>query len=184
MRNLLLSLLLLLPLSSHAVFLDCVSFDGFEDQGTTDPAALGALQVHNCARKTVDPAASPSIPSLVWDATVASTAQSWADGCVFAHGGHVGLGQNLYGAAEGATLTLAVASNAWASEEPDYQYATNTCPGALCGHYTQMVWRATTQLGCGQKQCTTGSPFGGFPNWNFIVCDYNPPGNYSGQKPY
>lgn len=112
MRNLLFGLLLLLPLSAHAVFLDCVFFDGLEDQGTTNPAALGALDVHNCARKTVDPAASPAIPSLVWDATIASTAQAWADGCVYTHGEHAGLGQNIYASAStgGQIRTIAEAS--------------------------------------------------------------------------
>ncbi len=185
MRNLFFGLLLLLPLSAHAVFLDCVFFDGMEDQGTTDSAALAALQVHNCARKTVDPAASSPIPSLVWDTTVASTAQLWANGCVYQHGGLNGYGQNLYVDAGGPTPSFAVAANSWASEQLDYDYATNTCAGTTCGHYTQMVWSTTTQLGCGQAYCTTNSPFGSsFPNWNFIVCDYNPPGNYVGQYPY
>lgn len=191
MRNLLCGLLLLLPLSAHALFLDCVFFDGFENPGTTDSAALAALQVHNCARKTVDPAASSPIPSLVWDATVASTAQDWASGCVWSHGDHDGLGQNIY-AATGITPDLADAAMSWAGEEPYYNYAANTCNTAkppntaqTCGHYTQMVWNTTTQLGCGQASCTTGSPFGSqFPNWNFIVCDYNPPGNVNNGRPY
>ena len=184
MRNLLFSLLFI-PLSAHAVFLDCVFFNGMEGQGTTNSAALAALRVHNCARKTVLPAASSPIPSMVWNTTVASAAQSWANGCTYAHGGSAGYGQNLYVDAGGSTPTFAVAANYWASEQPDYHYATNTCTGPMCGHYTQMVWRTTTQLGCGQAYCTTNSPFGpNFPNWNLIVCDYSPPGNYSGQKPY
>jgi hypothetical protein len=72
----------------------------------------------------------------------------------------------------------------WAAEAPNYDYATNTCAaGQVCGHYTQLVWRATTQVGCATVQCTTGSPFGG-GNWTFTVCDYSPPGNYVGQRPY
>ena len=40
------------------------------------------------------------------------------------------------------------------------------------GHFTQVVWRGTTQVGCGHSQC----------NGNDIwVCEYDPPGNWEGQ---
>lgn len=182
-------LALLLPFSAHAVFLDCLFFDGLENMGTTDVEALGALEVHNCARNTVIPAATPAEPMLTWNATVAATAQTWADGCTYAHGGQNGYGQNIYAAAStdpGFTATLSDAALSWASEEPDYNYASNTCSGAQCGHYTQMVWSSTTQLGCGLKFCTKNTPFDPkvFPHWYLIVCDYNPAGNITGQRPY
>jgi hypothetical protein len=48
-----------------------------------------------------------------------------------------------------------------------------------------MVWRSTSQVGCGIRNCSTGSPFGAsFPNWTLVVCNYTPPGNYNGQRPY
>jgi pathogenesis-related protein 1 len=47
---------------------------------------------------------------------------------------------------------------------------------APTGHYTQMVWRSTTQVGMGQASCPGGALV--------IVAEYNPPGNYIGQKPY
>ena len=43
--------------------------------------------------------------------------------------------------------------SAWVSEAADYDYATNTC-SAVCGHYTQIVWRDTQDVGCGIKNCT------------------------------
>lgn len=197
MRNSLLALLLLLaPIAVHAEFLDCVFFDGFQSAGALTGSAISAadaragLDLHNCARKTVDPAPTTPMPMLTWDSTAASTAQAWANGCTYAHGGHAGYGQNIYADAGLGThyipATLAGASLSWASEEPNFNYTSNTCVGGQCGHYTQMVWSTTTKVGCGQKACTTGSPFVGFPspNWNFIVCDYAPPGNYTGQKPY
>lgn len=186
MRNALFALLALVaPIPAHAVFLDCLFFDGLERTGTTDAASLGALEVHNCARKTVIPAASPSIPMMTWSSTAAQAAQSWANGCTFAHGGASGYGQNIYAAA-GITPTFTDATRDWAGEQAYYNYATNGCAsGKQCGHYTQMVWRSTTQVGCGQTMCTANSPFGAqFPTWYFIVCDYSPPGNYSGQRPY
>jgi hypothetical protein len=36
------------------------------------------------------------------------------------------------------------------------------------GHFTQLVWRATTELGCARAQC------GGI---DVVVCQYDPPGN-------
>ena len=186
----LLALALAMPLTARAAFLDCLFFDGYdsaETYGGTDISAAQArsgLEVHNCARKTVVPAATSPIPVLAWDATVASSAQAWADNCAYGHGGHVGYGQNIYAAA-GFTPTLADASFAWASEQPYHDYGSNTCAvGKVCGHYTQMVWRTTTQVGCGQASCSTNSPFPTFPIWHFIVCNYAPPGNYIGQKPY
>jgi hypothetical protein len=54
----------------------------------------------------------------------------------------------------------------------------------VCGHYTQIVWKTTTRLGCGVALCDQNSPFMGFPKWEFWVCNYAPPGNYNGQRPY
>lgn len=189
MRYVLYCLLLLAPLCARAEFLDCVFVNGYENAGTADAAALAALEVHNCARKTVSPAASTPIAPMTWNATAASTAQSWANGCAYGHGGLNGYGQNIYAAASsgpGVTKTLSDAALLWASEEPYYNYSANTCAaGKVCGHYTQMVWSSTTQLGCGLKFCTTGSPWGAsFPNWTFVVCDYNPEGNWIGDRPY
>ena len=70
----------------------------------------------------------------------------------------------------------------WASEAKSYDYATNGCSG-VCGHYTQVVWRSTTSVGCAIQRCATGSPFGG-STWFFAVCNYVPPGNFVGERPY
>jgi hypothetical protein len=194
-----LCLVLALMLASgpaRAVFMDCIFFDGFEDPGTmplgssvTQAAALSALQTHNCARKSVIPAASAAIPMLTWNSTVASAAQTWANQCMFAHGDLDGFGQNIYAAA-GFTPTLGDAVVAWDGEQPYYDYASNTCNTAnppnsaeTCGHYTQVVWRSSMTLGCGFAACATNSPFAGFTDWDLIVCDYNPPGN-NGSRPY
>jgi len=39
-------------------------------------------------------------------------------------------------------------------------------------------------VGCAHVSCTTNTPFSGFPDWDFSVCDFSPPGNYTGQSPY
>jgi pathogenesis-related protein 1 len=150
----------------------------------------GITAQHNATRASASPMPSPPLDPLCWNASVSAHAQAWADGCSFSHDpalGTLGEGQNIYAAAQSAGFPPTAAQDAepaWASEAVDYDYATNTC-SAVCGHYTQIVWRSTALLGCGIKNCTTNSPFGsGFPNWTIVVCNYEPPGNYIGQRPY
>jgi len=47
-----------------------------------------------------------------------------------------------------------------------------------------VVWRGSARLGCGVAKCSKNSPFSGFPDWQLWVCNYDPPGNYVGQRPY
>jgi pathogenesis-related protein 1 len=63
---------------------------------------------------------------------------------------------------------------AWAGESRNYDYASNKCRG-VCGHYTQIVWAGTREVGCA---VATG---GGRQVW---VCNYDPPGNWIGKRPY
>lgn len=86
------------------------------------------------------------------------------------------LGENIYWGS-GSTWTPNDAVKAWADEEKYYTYATNTCAsGQQCGHYTQIVWRNTRKIGCARVVCDTGDVF--------MTCNYDPVGNYVGQRPY
>jgi len=183
-----------------------------------NPPALWAnnLATQNDVRTNALPVPDPALAPYCWKATIATTAQAWADGCNYSHNpslGMLGLGENLYACASSDTScpmnapTQSVVS--WANEDVSYDYVGNSCsilcqggsndgatcnnhtqcPGGLCsgecGHYTQLVWRSTTSTGCGVKDCTSNSPFGpSFPNWTLVVCDYEPPGNFVGQRPY
>jgi pathogenesis-related protein 1 len=150
--------------------------------GDTEPASMtGMTEAHNAARAAVMPAATPAIPPLSWSGTVADYAQNWASMCVFMHS--MGqYGENIY-ASTGDTAPPDVVA-AWVAEAANYDYATNTCAtNEVCGHYTQVVWRDSVSLGCGVESCTTGSPFGS-GSWQIYVCDYDPPGNFDGMKPY
>jgi len=186
MKFVLLVFLSMVPIGARAAFLDCLFFDGMDGETASAPAAWqGNLKTHNCARKTVVPAAHPVIPMMSWANDIGQTAQTYANQCVFAHSGTPGLGENIYAAAPWGSDQTAAAQS-WASEFSFYDYASNTCAsGHMCGHYTQMVWRSSTEIGCGIKNCSVNSPFGSnFPNWTIVVCNYRPPGNYSGQRPY
>jgi pathogenesis-related protein 1 len=148
-----------------------------------EPAALtGITHRHNQVRASASPAPAEPLPPLTWSDTVAAAARDHAARCVFEHSGN-GYGENIYASA-GSTPTGATAVDSWASEAADYDYEGNSCDGT-CGHYTQVVWADSTKLGCAFDVCDSGSPFGSdFPTWNFIVCDYDPPGNFIGERPY
>lgn len=149
--------------------------------GDAEPAEMnGITALHNAARASVDPPAATPIPPLAWSADVAAEAQAYAEQCVWMHSGNPKYGENLFASSGGSTPADVVGS--WVSEEADYDYASNGCSG-ICGHYTQVVWAKSMKLGCGKATCTSGSPFGS-GNWEIWVCNYDPPGNFNGEKPY
>jgi hypothetical protein len=170
--------------------------------GEPPPAGFASEMIDAHAAVRADPTTvggspmpSPPLDPLAWSSTVTAAAQAWADGCRYMHNpalGSLAYGENI-AATAGRTYTAAEIVGLWASEAPFYDYASITCDEAnpaneagTCGHYTQLVWRATTVVGCGVRTCTTGSPFGSFSTWTFWVCDYAPPGNVNvtTQRPY
>jgi Cysteine-rich secretory protein family len=56
------------------------------------------------------------------------------------------------------------------------------------GHYTQMVWRNTKEVGCAAASGRGHPYFAGASKpadfMSILVCRYRPPGNDLGQKPY
>lgn len=145
---------------------------------TSEPGRLaGITAAHNKIR---DPL---GLPPLVWSDDLARFAQTWADklkrkGCRLDHRPRSGpdaqkYGENIY-SSTGYAPTAADVVDTWAAEVADYNYKTNRCKG-VCGHYTQIVWRNSQRVGCGMATC------GDTEVW---VCNYDPPGNFLGQKPY
>ncbi len=178
----------------------CEPMDGTSDVPPGGPPpegfATAMIETHNAVRASATPTPSPALAPLLWSPTVATTAQAWADGCRYEHNTAVlhdlGYGENIAATAPAGVRDAAYVVELWASEDAFYDLAANTCntanppnPWGTCGHYTQIVWRSTSVLGCAVRTCTTGSPFGeSFPTWDYWVCDYAPPGNYVGQRPY
>jgi len=146
------------------------------------------LDAHNGVRRSPQPPPPAPLPMLTWSAAAAQVAQAWADGCNYAHNGGRGFrGENIAATAPPNARDLGFVVSQWGpAEAKDYDYASNTCaPGKQCGHYTQIVWRDTLRVGCARRTCQTNSPFGSSaPAWDFWVCDYEPPGNFVGQRPY
>ena len=67
----------------------------------------------------------------------------------------------------------------WASEKKWYSSKQETCNapiGESCGHYTQLVWEDTKEIGCGRSICSDKSQV-----W---LCLYSPAGNIIGERPY
>ncbi|CAK9145001.1 unnamed protein product [Ilex paraguariensis] len=129
------------------------------------------LNAHNAARSQVG--AGP----LTWDNKVASYAQNYANqrinDCNLKHS-QGQYGENL--ATATPTLSGTSAVNLWVGERVNYDHNSNSCTGGQCGHYTQVVWRNSVRLGCARVQCKNG--------WWFVTCNYDPPGNVIGQRPY
>ena len=129
------------------------------------------LVAHNSVR------AGLHLPPLAWSEKLANAAQEWANTLVkegsFHHPAKSPWGQNLYAITGGEYLPEQIVMG-WAAEVSKYDYQTNQCSG-MCGHYTQLVWRDTKEVGCAVAR-------GG--NREVWVCDYSPPGNRSGKRPY
>ena len=76
-------------------------------------------------------------------------------------------------------LTYKKSASGWYNEEKLYNY---NDPGAVdfheIGHFTQIVWKATSQVGCGRALCSGDtSPFSTKADWVYVVCRYKAPGN-------
>ncbi|XP_068648392.1 pathogenesis-related protein PR-1-like [Aristolochia californica] len=132
------------------------------------------LGPHNAVRSAL------RMPSLVWDPRVARYAQWYANqrrrDCALKHSNGP-YGENIFWGS-GTGWTPAHAVTAWAGERKWYKYWSNDCAlGRECGHYTQMIWRTTRRLGCAKVTCSGGKGI-------FMVCNYDPPGNYIGERPY
>ncbi|GLT85895.1 hypothetical protein SLE2022_040670 [Rubroshorea leprosula] len=130
------------------------------------------LDAHNAARATVN------VGPMSWDDTVAAYAQNYLSqhigDCNMVHSDGP-YGENLGWSSADLSGTDAVAM--WVNEKSDYDYNSNSCaPNKVCGHYTQVVWQNSVRLGCAKVSCNTGG--------TLVSCNYDPPGNYLGEKPY
>jgi uncharacterized protein YkwD len=151
--------------------------------GPDDPRLAEILAAHNEVRAAALPAPDPALAPLVWDEALAAEAQRYAEGCVFAHDNNAGfVGENLAVNAPAGFLDGRGVVASWASEAADYDYDANSCAG-VCGHYTQIVWRDSTALGCGVATCQGIQGFTDSEG-ELWVCRYSPPGNFIGERPY
>ncbi|KAF0908319.1 hypothetical protein E2562_024733 [Oryza meyeriana var. granulata] len=134
---------------------------------------------HNAARADV------GVGPVTWDDAVAAYAESYAEqrrgDCQLQHSDSGGkYGENIFWGSAGSDWSAADAVSSWVSEKQWYDHDSNSCSapeGSSCGHYTQVVWRNSTAIGCARVVCDNDAGV-------FICCNYSPPGNYVGQPPY
>ncbi len=151
-----------------------------EDSMIHEPESMkGMVDRHNFWRAKV------GVDPLKWSDELASYAQVWANhlaesGCDMQHRPRTGefsqkYGENIYWCS-GMKASSQVVVDSWASELADFNAKRLECnEGKVCGHYTQIVWSSTQEVGCAMARCE---------NQEIWVCNYNPPGNWVGQKPY
>ena len=143
------------------------------------PFSQEILAAHNRYRKAV------GVPPLQWSEHLARAAQTWANvlnlNLQFAHDTQVqSQGENLWMGTTGA-FTLTDMIDGWGSEKQSFRNGifpdvSATGSWSDVGHYTQMIWRSTTKVGCGGVAGSDG-------NYRF-VCRYSPPGNIIGERVY
>lgn len=142
-----------------------------------DPVSRQLLDAHNRERAMV------GVPPLQWDPMLARSAISY--GPVLAATGRLqhsprasrpGQRENLWRGTAHAYLPAQMVAS-WAAEKrffrPGIFPAVSTTGNWVdVSHYTQMIWRTTTRVGCGVYRSR---------QWDYLICRYSPPGNADGK---
>jgi hypothetical protein len=138
------------------------------------------LAAHNQERLAL------GLQPLSWSDTLAQSAQRWADYLAatgrFEHAPEnrdAPEGENLWAGTKGYFAPEAMV-DAWVREKRFFQpgvFPDNSTTGKVedVGHYTQMVWRATSEVGCAEASSARE---------DILVCRYAEAGNYIGERPF
>ncbi|XP_044574347.1 uncharacterized protein LOC123258417 isoform X3 [Cotesia glomerata] len=130
------------------------------------------LETHNYYRNR------HGVPALRLNKQLCKTSQDWANILAtkgrLEHRANIEYGENLYCMWSSNPKTIVNGDepvNDWYAEETQHQY--NREPTTLkTGHFTQIVWRSSTELGVGMARNRNGEVY--------VVCNYNPAGNFLG----
>jgi pathogenesis-related protein 1 len=171
---------------------------GTPTDGRPTTGALACIvEQHNATRAMVK--TTPALPPVTWSAALATYAQQWTDQTCTSPMHRSSpmmngkpLGENLYASSGfGDTMAGKAAVDGWSGEVACYTYGKfmtadkcdMTCTDNMhsdgCGHYTQVVWRTSVQIGCGVTTCGSG-----FNMQTEVICNYAPAGNFIGELPY
>ena len=121
---------------------------------------------------------------LIWSETLEAEAREWATDLIdsgrFAHDPRPhGHGENLWMGWGDRRFTPEDMVGGWIEERRDYRpgvfpNVSRTGDWVAVGHYTQLIWRGTTHVGCAVESRGDRS---------ILACRYSPPGNIDGQRP-
>ncbi|VDO01480.1 unnamed protein product [Rodentolepis nana] len=125
---------------------------------------------------------SNKIYDLAWDDELARMAQEYASTCHLYHNPNEeretekfhSVGQSI-----GVSTSLEQCVTNWFNEHVNYDYSSNICRDFICGHYAQLVWANTTDVGCGWHKCTYDKAL-----QFYLVCHYAPAADPSRYRPY
>ena len=121
----------------------------------------GATNAHNQRRKL------HCVPPLTWSNQLAQSAQSYANMCILDK--HGSTGENMadsWSEINGhpvlpASTDRRAFENTWYCENKNYDFVNPTFKGGFTsncqnvnGHFTQVVWKDTRELGCRRATCT------------------------------
>lgn len=117
------------------------------------------------------------MPPLVINKDITKVAQKWADELAkkdsLAYSLNQTYGESVYcgwSADPNTKIKARDCITKWYSEINDYSFGKE--PEVLtCGHFTQIVWKSTREIGVGSAKSKSGKLY--------IVVNYHPPGNYS-----
>lgn len=129
------------------------------------------LKTHNTIRS------QHSAAPLKWNSKLAAEAQRWAEdlasrNCIQPSGSN-DYGENM-AYMSGGQLTGKKVTDMWYEEHDKYSYG-NPGFSKTTGHFTQIVWQSSKEMGAGKAVSSTGA--------QFVVARYQPPGNVRGQYP-
>ncbi|CAF1539606.1 unnamed protein product [Rotaria magnacalcarata] len=134
-----------------------------------------ALEQHNFYRQQLH-----CTGLLILNSSLNTIAQNYAqylaNNNIFKHSGVAGLGENLYYSFSSTGMNSLNGSRptaAWYNEISLYKYSSPVFSAAT-GHFTQVVWAGSTQLGIGIALTSNHLTA-------YVVANYFPPGNYLGQ---
>ncbi|KAK7000997.1 SCP domain-containing protein [Favolaschia claudopus] len=129
------------------------------------------LDAHNIVR------AAHGAVDLVWNETLADAAQTWAKTCQVKHSDGTLLdtpyGENIVAAT--GLFGIATAMGQFILDKSEYNPENPTY-----NHFTQVVWKSTTQLGCSVARCGDIWSANLGPA-SYYVCLYEPAGNVVGE---
>jgi pathogenesis-related protein 1 len=150
------------------------------DLKTGDATAI--LTHHNTIRK------EKGVAALSWSISLSAYAQKWADYLAQKNNGNIrhrdvcgengqSYGENIFWGSSAIAYPPLQASISWYQEKELYSYrAINNSNWIKTGHYTQMMWKDTREMGVGISICANGAII--------VVANYYPAGNVIGQYPY